>query len=103
MIKAVQHAQEIGVDIYNSEYYQLILWHLSTVMYGRLTQFESREILESAFVVAAEFISKTFAGKAEYAFVGDESEKKSIVYWKRAFRRETLEHGYSAVKRCKLW
>lgn len=30
-------------------------------------------------------------------------KKKSIVYWKRAFRRETLEHGYSAVKRCKLW
>lgn len=72
-------------------------------MYGRLTQFESREILESAFVVAAEFICKTFTGKEEYAFVGDESEKKSIVCWKRAFRRETLECGCSAVKRCKLW
>lgn len=86
VIKAVQHAQEIGVDIYNSEYYQLILWHLSTVMYGRLTQFESREILESAFVVAAEFISKTFAGKAEYAFVGDESEKEIYRLLEKSFQ-----------------
>ena len=86
MIKAVQHAQEIGVDIYNSEYYQLILWHLSTIMYGRLTQFESREILESAFVVAAEFISKTFAGKAEYAFVGDESEKEIYRLLEKSFQ-----------------
>ena len=86
VIKAVQHAQEIGVDIYNSEYYQLILWHLSTVMYGRLTQFKSREILESAFVVAAEFISKTFAGKAEYAFVGDESEKEIYRLLEKSFQ-----------------
>ena len=37
---------------------------------------ETPRIPHGAFVVAAEFISKTFAGKAEYAFVGDESEIK---------------------------
>lgn len=55
-------------------------------MYGRLTQFESREILESAFVVAAEFICKTFTGKAEYAFVGDESEKEIYRLLEKSFQ-----------------
>ena len=33
----------------------------------------------------------------------DGGNRKFIVCWKRAFRRETLECGCSAVKRCKLW
>lgn len=74
IIESVRHAEKLELDIYNDEYYQLVLWHLSTVMYGRLTQFESEEVLENAFVVAAEFIRKEFRGKMTYKFVDKDKE-----------------------------
>lgn len=72
IIESVRHAEKLGMDIHNSKYYQLVLWHLSTVMYGRLTQFESEEILKNAFVVAADFVCKEFVGRMAYEFVDEE-------------------------------
>ena len=74
IIKGVQCARKLGVEIHNSEYYQLVLWHLSAVMYGRLKQFESEELLKNAFVVAAEFVCEEFAGRADYGFVDKDKE-----------------------------
>lgn len=86
IVKGVQCAKKLGVEIHNSEYYQLILWHLSTVMCGRLRQFESEELLKNAFVVAADFVCEEFVGKADYEFVDKDKEVYRLL--EKSFREK---------------
>lgn len=74
VLKAVELAKNLKINIYSNEYYKLVLWHLSAIMRSRMLAVESVETLKDAFVVAAEFVCKEFVGKRKYEFSGDDSE-----------------------------
>lgn len=74
VINCVELAKENGINILDDGYYQLVMWHLSAIMRSRLKVINSEEIIENAFLVAAQFICKEFVGKKKYIFRGDNAD-----------------------------
>ena len=75
---ALDYTLNIPVSSYN-KYYQILIWHLSVVLYARLKRLNNEEILKNAFIIAID-INKIFLSHCpcEVKFIG----KNAYIYYK---------------------
>lgn len=73
----------------NSEYIQLLIWHLSVVMYGRLKNLKYENILEYCFVIVCHFFNNMHLNNREFNFVG----KNAKIYAELLHCFNTKDYG----------